>query len=173
MQDADARCRVPDLRAEARMCTGMRLERQEIIEPSRFVVSPNLYLHKEVDHLNKFVFSAVVAGVAAGISLPFLVPPPKAEPTGGLDAQMKASLTEKKPSSAIVAEAKPLHARLAAEPVKPPSESTPMYHPSRRRRHRLSSRHMDQRLMRQMAEEDNRAWEAANRMLQQERATGV
>ena len=116
--------------------------------------------------MNKPIIWALIAGVATGLSLPFLVRPAKPGPTAAVVSPHKSKSA--KPVSVaptVVASRENTTARLVAEPIQP---TTPMV-PKRARRGRRSSRSLDRNMMRRLQDQDRSAWRAADRMLELER----
>jgi len=156
---------------------------QENGEPLRFVTSRNSYLHGEVYNLNNRIYWVIPVGVAAGLSLPLLVPTkktpkpvappppmpvvsvegfelkPKSRPVAPVDVVSAVQPT----AEPAVSDAAEDYATLASQPM----QVTPVLG-HRRRAHRHIPR-LDSRTMRRLADEDSRAWQAADRLLQYER----
>jgi hypothetical protein len=126
--------------------------------------------------LNKHILWVIPVGVAAGISLPLLVPakkapapPPTVHPTPlvsveGFELKRRIPQPVAVPAPGLVADQSDGLGSLASSPVLPVTE------PAVRTRKRWRPR-LDSRAMRKIQTEDSRAWEAANRMLMYERKT--
>jgi hypothetical protein len=117
--------------------------------------------------LKKPILWALIAGLATGLSLPFVLPTPTPSLAPVVASKKKSS--HPRLTKTLVAESENSTARLISQPVAHPV-ATPRHHRGRRNLKVLSSRGgLDRNTMERLQAEDSRAWAAANRMLARER----
>jgi len=143
-------------------------------EPLTWAASQIFNLHEEANNLNKYILLAIPVGVAAGLSLPFIVPAPKAKQAPlpkpvapqvvveGIELGHKPKASASISISSVSVKQPENLGSLASEPV----YLEPVKPAMIRRKHR--ARRLDTRTMRRLQIEDSRAWQAADRLLQYE-----